>query len=432
MCYKKQQTGKVAKGPLNKEKTLLKNTVMLYIITFSSYFFNFITVPYQTRILGPEIYGNLGFAQAFASYFQLVLDFGFLLSATAEVSRNREDKQTLSRIMTAILICKGLLTIICLTAATGLCLTVPRFRGDIPLYVLCILAALANSFLPDYLYRGLEKMSLITYRTVGVRLFFMVAIFLTLKTSDQYYLVPILNLCGAVAACAWAYFDVGHRLGIKTVSVSFQYVMQTMRASAEFFFSRVATTLYGATNTFVLGFVYPAGSPVIGYYTSSDKLLTAARGALSPISDSLYPYMVVNKDFKLVKKVLIVLMPLIVLGCTVVGIFAEPFCAILLGEEYREVGSLLRLILPLVVLALPVYLCGFPVLTALNKARYANLSVIIASGVHMLQIVVLLVTKHLTAESVCVATVITECVVFGIRLYAIFSARREKGASALS
>ena len=86
-----------------KNKLLLKNTVMLYILTFSNYLFSFITVPYQTRILGPEIYGDLGFAMSFATYIQLFLDFGFILSSTEEVARHRDDKEELNEFYPALL-----------------------------------------------------------------------------------------------------------------------------------------------------------------------------------------------------------------------------------------------------------------------------------------------------------------------------------------
>ena len=45
-------------------KILYKNTIMLYIMTFSSYFLSFVTVPYQTRVLGPEKYGLIGVSTA--------------------------------------------------------------------------------------------------------------------------------------------------------------------------------------------------------------------------------------------------------------------------------------------------------------------------------------------------------------------------------
>ena len=85
---------------LNGKSALAKNTVMLYLLTFSSYFFGLVTVPYLTRVLGPEIYGDIGVATAFAVFMQLIFDFGFILSATADVAERREDKAELSALMT--------------------------------------------------------------------------------------------------------------------------------------------------------------------------------------------------------------------------------------------------------------------------------------------------------------------------------------------
>ena len=72
-----------------KHGTLLKNTVMLTILQLSTYLLALITIPYQTRVLGPEVYGVLGVATAVMVYFNLIIDFGFLLSATSSVSANR-------------------------------------------------------------------------------------------------------------------------------------------------------------------------------------------------------------------------------------------------------------------------------------------------------------------------------------------------------
>ena len=90
-----------------KSKVLVKNTVMLYILQFSTYLFSFLTVPYQSRILGPEIYGILGVAGAVMIYFQLFMDFGFLLSATEDISKNRDDKQYICRKITSIAVIKA-------------------------------------------------------------------------------------------------------------------------------------------------------------------------------------------------------------------------------------------------------------------------------------------------------------------------------------
>lgn len=98
---------KLNKHALNSKKgVLLKNTIMLYIMQFSTYFLSFIVVPYETRVLGATVYGKVGVATAIMVYFQLVIDFGFILSATEEVSLHRDDKQRVSRIFTSVTINK--------------------------------------------------------------------------------------------------------------------------------------------------------------------------------------------------------------------------------------------------------------------------------------------------------------------------------------
>ena len=64
---------------------LLENTVMLYILQFSNIFLSFLTQGYQSRVLGMELLGTLGAAQYTTNFFQIFIDFGFILSATAEV-----------------------------------------------------------------------------------------------------------------------------------------------------------------------------------------------------------------------------------------------------------------------------------------------------------------------------------------------------------
>lgn len=410
---------------MDNKRLLLKNTLMLYLLTFSGYLFSFLTVPYQTRILGPEIYGKLGFAQACSVYVQLFLDFGFLLSGTEDAANHREEPEALSQILSAVTVSKLLLGAVVFGAVAALCLFVPIFREDWLLHVLFFLSAFMGALLPDFLYRGIERMDAITYRTVVVKLFFTGAIFVFLRSKEDYYAVPILNALGGLGACVWAYWDV-RRMGVKMVTVKASFVRKTLRRSASFFLSRIATTVYGATNTVILGLIAPAGG-TLGYYTSAEKLMTTARSAVSPIADSLYPYMVRNRDFTLVKKLLLVLMPVILAGCTVVGIFAEPFCVLMFGAEFRESGALLRRLMPVVVMALPTYVFGFPVLSPLGLARYANLSVIAGAIVHGVQLALLYLLGALDAPAICVATCVTEAVILTIRMGVVLKYHKAGG-----
>lgn len=408
-----------------EKKALFKNTIMLYVLTFSNYIFNFITVPYQTRILGPELYGKLGFALAFITYFQLVLDFGFILSATEDISKNRDNKAEMSKIVTSVNICKMILGVILFIILIIFCLTVDKFKDDVLLYVLYFIYALVNSLLPDFLYRGIENMKIITYRSVSIKLFFTIAIFILLKDKTQYYLLPLLNIIGSTVAVIAVYFHVVKKIGIKFVKVDFKTVKATFKKSSSFFLSRIATTVYSSTNTFILGFIYPTGN-TLGLYTTSDKLISTAKSALTPISDSIYPYMIKNKDFKLIKKILKYLLPIIIIGCTIVGIYAGPLCALIFGEEYYDAGMILRFMLPLVVLALPSYLLGFPSLSPLGLAKFANLTVIIGAICQIVMITILYIANILNVCTICCVTVITELVILISRILVVVKAKKAK------
>lgn len=405
------------------KKILLKNTIMLYILTFSNYFFNFITVPYQTRILGPEIYGKLGFALAFVTYFQLVLDFGFILSATEDISKNRDNKEEMSKILTCVNICKMMLGALLLIVLLGCCFMIPKFSEDIWLYVLYFVYVLINSFLPDFLYRGIEDMKIITYRSVAIKLFFTCAIFIFLKDKTQYYLVPIFNIIGSLVAVIAVYFHVIRKLKVKFVKVDFKQIKETFKRSSSFFLSRIATTVYSSTNIFILGFVYPEGG-TLGLYTTSDKTINIAKSALTPISDSIYPYMIKNKDFKLIKKILIVCLPIMIIGCIIIGIFACPLCSLVFGEEYYDAGIILRYMLPLLIIVFPSYLFGFPSLSPLGLAKYANITTIIGAICQIIMLGVLYIAGILNVYTVCIATIITELVVLTSRVAIIMKNKR--------
>lgn len=414
------------KNPFSKggsKGVLLQNTVMLYLLTFSNYFLGLIVAPYETRVLGTGGYGILGAATAVMVYFQLFIDFGFLMSGTQDVALNRKNTGSLSRIFSAITLSKLLLTAVSAVGLVALCLVLPVWQDRLGFYGLCFIYTAMNSLIPDYLYRGLERMSAITVRTVCIKAFFTLGIVLLVKAPGDLWKIPVINIVGNGIAALYSFHDVQSRFGIRFVRVSAREVMDTMKRSSVFFYSRIATTAYSAMNTIILDVISGTGAPT-AFYTSADKLITTGKSALSPISDSLYPYMVKNRDFKLVKRVLLILEPLIFVFCAVFFVFAEPLCAFIFGPDYAPAGQVLRAMLPVGVVILPSYICGFPMMSAMGIAKHANYSVIFGSVLHILNLVVLWATGNINMVTLGISVSVAETVILAYRLVVIFRNRR--------
>ena len=408
--------------PRGSKGVLMQNTLMLYLLTFSNYFLGLIVAPYETRVLGTQGYGVLGAATAVMVYFQLVIDFGFLLSGTQDVALNREDPEKLSSIFTAITVSKLLLTVLSAAALVVLCTVLPVWRDRLGFYLLCFVYTAMNSLIPDYLYRGMERISAITVRTVCIKAFFTLGIVLLVKGPEDLWRIPVINIVGNGAAACYSFLDVKARFGIRFVRVSLREVLAAMKRSSVFFYSRIATTAYSAMNTVILDVISGSGATT-AFYTSADKLISTGKSALSPISDSLYPYMVKNRDFKLVKKVLLILEPLIFLFCAVCFVFAEPLCAFIFGADYAPAGQVLRAMLPVGVVILPSYICGFPMMSAMGIAKHANYSVIFGSVMHILNLLVLWATGNINMVTLGISVSVAETLILGYRLAVIVKNR---------
>lgn len=404
------------KIPLKKQdQVLFSNTLFLYILTFSSQFFSFLTVPYLTRVLGPSIYGKVGIAIAYMAYAQIILDFGFILSATQKVVENREDKNILGQILSAVTIVKLILSVLLTLVFGSYVLLSDNMKNDAVFYILYMISTVANALMPDFFYRGIEEMKIITIRTFIIKGAAAICTFIFVRKASDYWMIPLFAMIGNSIAVFVMYFDMAKKYQVNFKHIHFGHIKKIVKDTSLFFISRAASTAYQAVNTIILNFIY-GSSPMVGYYTSADKLISLGKTASSPIADSLYPYMIKQKNFRLVKKLLLVFMPVITVGVAIVYWLAEPICIWLFGAEYAEAGNVLRCLLPILLVILPTYILCFPVMVPLGLSKWANLSNVVGMCIQLLGLLSLVFADNLNIYTLCILSSMTEVIVFLFRL----------------
>ncbi len=183
-------------GDSKENRKLLSNTAYLYVIQGVNYLLPIITIPYLVRVLGTEIFGFVAFAGSLMAYFQIVVDYGFNLSATRAVSLHRADVKWLSQYFYSVLFVKLCLAIACLAVFIPLLLGIPRFHSEAPFYFWFFPASVGSILFPIWFFQGMEAMGYITLFNLLSRLATTVLYFLLIKSSRDYMWFVYLGTAG--------------------------------------------------------------------------------------------------------------------------------------------------------------------------------------------------------------------------------------------
>ena len=409
------------------ERNLAKNTFFLYLTQICNYVFPILTFPYLTRVLGAEKYGVVVFGNAVMAYFMLVLEFGFILSATNVCSEYRDDKEKLGHITFGVIQAKALLAIVSLGILILCFIYVDAFAREKLFFSLSYIGTVLTIFLPDYLFRGIEKMSIFTYRVIFSKLIYTILIFALIHKPADYMFVPVATIGGTLVSVVLTWADIVKKKYISYTRVSIIESLLYLRQASVFFVSRVAVSMYTTLNTVLLGLNFNTAE--LAVYGTANNLTNMCRTMISPVSDSIYPYMVKNKNYRLVKKLILIFEPVIIGGCILLWFIAPLVIRIVCGNGYEGAVPVLRSMLPLIAISLPTYLLGYPVLGALEKLKVANVSVIAGSVFHIIGLFVLYGAGALNFITVPFLTFATEVVVFGIRIRSVMQCEKKENVS---
>jgi PST family polysaccharide transporter len=264
-----------------------RNTLSLYGVQFAGYLLPLITVPYLARVLHPQGLGLVVFAQSFALWVILFLEYGFNLSATREVARRKHDPHQIADIVAAVMGAKILLCGMVLLATCLAWPLAPIFHAH-PQYLLwSLLVTLVSGFSPLWYFQGTEQLTKPASVDILSRGITTLGVILLVRTAHDGWMVLALQALGSIMSTGllltWMYRHVRYR------TTTGHAVIDTLRGGWNMFLFRSAASLYTVANVFLLGmFVSPV---MVGFYGGAEKISRAALGLLNPISQALYPRM---------------------------------------------------------------------------------------------------------------------------------------------
>lgn len=392
---------------------LLKNTIYLYILTFTKMIFPLLTLPYLTRVLSIENYGLVAYVKAYNSYIQLLLDFGFILSATKYIVHVKNDSEKIGKITGNALVEKGMLSVIGVFSTLILSEYIAILSSNKLFVWLFLLSSVMTIFIPDFLFRGLEKMEYITFSFVISKALTLVLTFVLIKGDGDILLIPILEILGNFIASIISLSFV-RRAGIKISFDNYKVWFAELKDSSIYFFSNFATTIFGALTTLIVG-IY-MGKIDIAYWSICMQLVAAAKSLYNPVVNSIYPHMLKHTDWALIKKISKVFAIPIIIGSLVVIFFGNQIMAIIGGGDFYKAGFILKALLPVFIVSFYSMLIGWPVLGARGFVKETTTTTVISAVIQIVGIFLLIFFNRFELFTLAICCDISEIYLLVSRL----------------
>lgn len=376
-----------------KNSKFVVNFFSLASVQLLNYVLPLITMPYLVLVLGIENYGLVGFAQAVMQYFILVTDYGFNITATQQISINRDQPKKIEKIYSTVMICKLFLLILCFIFLLTMILLIPKLRENPILYILMFGIVIGNVFLPIWFFQGIEEMKNIGVLNFLSKLIFTIGLFIFVKTSQDIQKVAVLNSFGYIVVGIIAIMIVRYKYRVKFQSITLNEIRDQFKSSWHLFISNIATSVYTTTNIFVLGIL--VGDRATGYFNLANTLIRACASIATPITQTFYPRVaslaIDSKEeaLKIIRKIWFVVTGVFTLGCLILLFGTGPILHVFFGDKFDHSLLLIQIMsfLPLMVAWGNVY--GILTMTTFGYQKQLSKIYLLAGCISLVSIIVL-------------------------------------------
>jgi PST family polysaccharide transporter len=369
------------------KKRLLSNFFSLSILQAFTYILPLLTLPYLVRVLGVDKFGLVMFAQSFIIFFNILVDYGFNLSSTREVSIHRDNKEKLTEIFSSVMSIKVMLIFVSFFILTIVVFSFEKFSNDWELYYLSFLVVIGNAMFPIWYFQGIEKMKYITIVNITSKLIFTILIFIVIQEPSDYIYVPILNgfgfIIGGILSLWIVFYKFNQKFCFKNMKIK-----EHIRNGFHVFLSISSSTILSATPILLIGTFLDY--TMAGYYSAFEKLVSAIKSFFYIINQTFFPRL--SKIFSESKEKYLILWKRLsiytIISSVVLYIFlyftSSFFLSYYLGANFIEHIYIFEILSVTIVLYTIINALGLNGLLVIGKHKQLSMSQIIPAIIFIL------------------------------------------------
>ncbi len=362
-------------------RSIKVNFTLNLLNTILGVIFPIITIPYVSRVLGPEGLGIIGFNQSIVSYITIFSSLGIATYAVREVSRLKNNEEEQRICVLEILGLHLLLTVLAYIAVALLYLFVPAIRATGLVFLILSVPIFFNAIGVVWFFQAREDFMFILVRSLVVKILSLIALFVFVKRSEDVVTYAAVIAFADSSNCLLNFIKLVKIIKIQNLNRYKLDIFRHVYPTLTIFAMGIVISLYLDLPAVFLGFVN--GEDSVGYFVTSSKLSKVVLSLVTALGTTLLPrmshYYTIGdyKNFKLLEQsgfkfviglTVPIMLAIIVIAPDIIFSFA--------GNEFARSVTVLRWLAPTIPVIGIAGIIGFQSLYPQGKERIIIFSAI--------------------------------------------------------
>lgn len=375
-----------------------------------------ITVPYVSRVLGPDGIGLYSYTYSYAQYFILFGMLGISLYGNRQIAYTKNNKKNMSHEFWNIYGLQFITTIIAFTLYLIIFYLINNNERNI--YLIQSISVLAGVFDISWFFIGYEDMKSVVVKNTLVKLIGVIGIFIFVKEQSDVWKYCIILALSSLLGQGVMWFNLKDKVILYKPEV--KHVLKHLKPILVLFISQLAIQIYTLLDKTMLGYII--GVEQVGLYDNSQKTIKLALTLITSLGVVMLPRMSAlysEGNIKKIKKMIIksfefvnfMAFPMMFGLIAISNSFSQWFY----GVSFNGIGLLLKLGSILMVAIGWSNILGIQVMIPMKKEIQFTISVTVGAIVNF--VLNLIFIKKFGAIGTIISSVIAEFVVTGVQAY---------------
>lgn len=403
-------------------KRLRFNVIFSFCNALITLLFPLVTYPYVSRVLEPEGIGAYNIAFSIMSYFLLFANLGIPIYATREIAKVRNDRESLRKVSTTIIILHAISTVTIFAIYTGYVCFAANAQNRFWVNFITGFHILAIFLNVEWFYQGREEYAAITIKNLIVKIVSLILIFTLVRTNEDliiYAAIMIFSVLG------YGVFNFIHFLKVVRPSAKGIELKPYFKPILLSFTLYAASRLANGLDVIMIdGLLGDSAEYVAGQYGVATKFVNVIIDLLLVVNTVMLPrlsMLIQNESYeeaKKLSKMIEELMFMVVLPATIGLIFvSKEITMVFFGEMYEPAITTMEIMSGNAFLAVFTNFLGIQILYAYGKDWFTTISILSGAVVNVVCNLFLIPRFYQTGAAI--ATIISNSVILIIEMVGV-------------